>query len=90
MNASSTGIAFTCDRYLPVDAAIEVSMSWPVALEGSCPLRLVVKGRVVRSDGATAACTIERSVFRTQARSGFDDLRRAFAAAIGPPATVRA
>ena len=81
INASSGGIAFTCDRQLPLHASIEVSLSWPVALQDSCPLRLVAKGRVVRSDGASVACTIEKSEFRTQARSSMDDLRRVFASA---------
>jgi hypothetical protein len=90
INASSGGIAFTCDRQLPVNASIEISLSWPVALQNSCPLRLVAKGRVVRSDGTSAACTIEKSEFRTQARSSLDDLRQVFTSAVCQQAHVYA
>ena len=38
-------------------------------LEGSCPMRLIVFGRVVRSKGRLAACTADRYEFRTQARA---------------------
>lgn len=78
INASSAGIAFVCDRQLPVNARIELSVSWPVALQDTCPLRLVAKGRVVRCDGQRVACTIDKFEFRTQARN-LDSLRAALA-----------
>jgi len=79
INASSAGIAFDCDRALPVLAQIEISMSWPVPLEDACPLRLVARGRVVRCEGNSVACTIDRFEFRTQARR-HDPAGGAFAA----------
>jgi hypothetical protein len=78
INASSGGIAFRCDRPLPLNALIEFSVSWPVSLQDSCPLRLVAKGRVVRSDGRSAACTIDKFEFRTQSRN-LSNLREALA-----------
>lgn len=78
INASSAGIAFTCDRPLPVNARIELSVSWPVSLQDTCPLRLVAKGRVVRCEGVSVACTIDRFEFRTQSR-GLSNLRDALA-----------
>jgi hypothetical protein len=69
VDISSGGVAFTTDHYLPNDAMIEVSVSWPVTLENACPLRLVVRGRVVRNEGKAVACTIDKFEFRTQARS---------------------
>ncbi len=68
LNASSAGIAFTADRPLPLHARIEISMSWPVALQDACPLRLLAKGRVVRCEGGNVACTIDKFEFRTQGR----------------------
>ena len=47
---------------------VELSVSWPVMLEGSTPMRLIVFGRVVRSAGRLAACTVDKNEFRTQAR----------------------
>lgn len=78
INASSVGIAFRCDHPLPLDARIELSVSWPISLEDTCPLRLVAKGRVVRCEGNSVACSIDKFEFRTQSR-GLTNLREALA-----------
>ena len=78
INASSAGIAFQCDRPLPVNARIEVCVSWPVSLQDTCPLRLVAKGKVVRCEGLSVACTIDKFEFRTQSRN-LNNLREALA-----------
>jgi hypothetical protein len=62
-----------------MNALIEFSVSWPVSLDDTCPLRLVARGRVVRSDGASAACTIDKFEFKTQSRN-LGNLREALAA----------
>ena len=69
VDISSGGVSFTADRSLPADAMVEISLSWPVTLDNECPLRLVVKGRVVRNEGNAVACTIDKFEFRTQARA---------------------
>lgn len=69
LNVASGGVAFLIENTLPEGAFIELSISWPVLLEGSCPMRLIVFGRVVRSKGRLAACTADRYEFRTQARA---------------------
>jgi hypothetical protein len=86
INASSTGIAFHCDRPLPLHARIEFSVSWPVSLQDSCPLRLVGRGRVVRCEGRSVACTIDKFEFRTQSRN-LANLRETLAA-FAVPATA--
>lgn len=69
IDMGSGGISFYCDTKLPDSAFIELSVSWPVLLEGSCPMRLIAFGRVVRSNGLLSACTIDKYEFRTQARA---------------------
>jgi hypothetical protein len=64
----SGGIAFLTERELPVGSFIELAISWPVLLEDSCPMRLIVFGRVVRGCGRLTACTADKYEFRTQAR----------------------
>src|SRR3954452_9153947 len=64
----SGGISFSIGHELPVGAFIELSMSWPVLLDQSCPMRLNVFGRIVRNAGERCACTIDKYEFRTQAR----------------------
>lgn len=68
IDVSSGGVAVNVDQPLGLGAFIELSISWPVLLDASCPMRLIVFGRVVRSEGNRVACTIDKYEFRTQAR----------------------
>jgi hypothetical protein len=45
---------------------VELSVSWPVRLDGTCPLKLVVFGRIIRAEADRAAARIERYEFRTR------------------------
>ena len=69
VDMGSGGVAFRTDHRLQPGSFIELSISWPVLLEGSCPMRLIVFGRVLRSSSMYAACTIDKYEFRTQART---------------------
>ena len=69
LDMGSGGMAFVTEHQLMVGAFIELSISWPVLLEDSCPMRLIVFGRVVRSNGRQTACTVDKYEFRTQART---------------------
>ena len=55
VNISSGGVFLKTDRLLPVGKQIQVFINWPVLLDQRCPLRLVMTGRVLRSDEAGAA-----------------------------------
>lgn len=68
LDMASSGIAFLTDKQLPKGSFIELSVSWPVLLDDTCPMRLIVFGRVVRSLGRHTACTVDKYEFRTQAR----------------------
>ncbi len=68
VDVSSSGVAFQTERDLKTGAAVEVSISWPVLLNDSCPMRLVALGQVLRSSGGVAVCSIDKYEFRTQAR----------------------
>jgi hypothetical protein len=50
---------------LPAGGSIELVMNWPFLLEGVCPLKLVMRGRIVRSDGQRVAIQAEQHEFRT-------------------------
>ena len=69
IDMSSGGIAFAADETFKIGAYVELSVSWPVLLNGDCPMKLVVGGRVVRSDGRATAIRVEHHEFRTQRRS---------------------
>ena len=55
LDMGSGGMAFVTAHQLPLGSFIELSISWPVLLEDSCPMRLIVFGRVVRSAGRPSA-----------------------------------
>lgn len=66
-NISRCGVLFeTNDTLPPPSAEVEVLIQWPFLLDGVCPLRLVIRGHVVRTDGKTVAVRIKRHVFRTR------------------------
>jgi hypothetical protein len=68
VNMCSGGVAFTSEQMLTRGAFVELSISWPVLLDDSCPMRLIVFGRVLRTSGNTAITSIDKYEFRTAAR----------------------
>jgi len=68
MNISSGGVWFTTETMLTTGMPVELSMTWPVLLNDSCPMKLMIYGCVVRSNERGAAVAIERYEFRTQGR----------------------
>lgn len=69
INIGSGGIALRTDQPLAPKLYVELSISWPALLDQTCPMRLVVCGRVLRCNGRKSVCSIERYEFRTQART---------------------
>jgi hypothetical protein len=71
INISSGGLWFTTENPLTAGMPVELSMAWPVLLHDSCPMKLMIYGCVVRSNGSGAAVVIERYEFRTQGSRAF-------------------
>ena len=69
LNVGSGGLLFTTEERLQVGRQIEISMNWPARLGGTCPLKFVATGRVMRAEAGKAAVRIERYEFRTRASS---------------------
>jgi hypothetical protein len=69
IDMGSGGVLFQVEHDLPEGSFIQLSVSWPVLLDDSCPMRLVIFGRVLRSTGRKCACSIDKYEFRTQARA---------------------
>jgi len=82
LNISSGGVWFTTENILTAGMPVELSMSWPVLLNDSCPMKLMIYGCVIRSNDRGAAVAIERYEFRTQGS-------RAFQASQHPPVELR-
>jgi PilZ domain len=66
LNMSSNGVLFTTDEFLVPGRRVELAISWPAQLNSTVPLKLVARGRVVRSEGGAAAVEIQQYEFRTQ------------------------
>ncbi len=66
IDLSSSGLSFTPNRPLTTGRKLEISIDWPVLLDGCIQLQLVMRGRVVRTDGFTTGLQIERHEFRTR------------------------
>jgi PilZ domain len=69
IDMGSGGVAFVAEQELKPGAFVEISISWPVLLDKTLPMRLIVFGRVLRSVGCKTVCSIHRYEFRTQAQN---------------------
>ena len=67
LNMSSNGVLFTTDGFLIPGRRVELAISWPAQLNSKVALKLVARGRIVRSEDGVAAVEIQQYEFRTQA-----------------------
>lgn len=65
LDMSSGGVRFRTERPLIPGKRVEMAISWPAQLDNRCGLKLVARGRVVRSEGDQAAVEIQQYEFRT-------------------------
>jgi len=66
IDLSSTGLSFTADRPLLTGQKLDISIDWPVLLDGGVKLQLIMSGVVVRTTGTATALEIVRHEFRTR------------------------
>src|SRR5689334_24238087 len=71
LNISSGGVWFTTENTLTPGMPVELSMNWPVLLNDSCPMKLMIYGSGTRTNDRGAAVAIERYEFRTQGTRNF-------------------
>lgn len=65
VNISRGGVLIDATGTLFPGSRVEVMVHWPFLLEGVCPLKLVMRGRVVRSVGTSIAVQTSHHEFRT-------------------------
>ena len=58
---------FTTEQKLPVGFTVELSVDWPAMLDGTCALKFVAVGQVIRSEQRRAAVKIDKYQFKTRA-----------------------
>ncbi len=64
---SSGGILFDAGEVLPAGMRIELTIAWPVMLNGTTPMQMVVYGRTVRAIASQIAVRMDQHEFRTRA-----------------------
>ena len=67
INMSSSGLLLTTDQPLPSGAQIEIEMDWPAKRKHGVPQKMILIGRIVRSEGSThpvAGVMISRHMFQ--------------------------
>ena len=64
-NISSKGVAFRTAELLKPDWGLQMSIAWPVRLDGRCLLNCVLEGEIIRVQGELVVVTIRRTEFRT-------------------------
>ena len=65
VDLSSRGIAFASGEIIEPGTEIELAVNWPVLLSGTCAIKLVAFGRVVRSESGITGVEMTRHEFRT-------------------------
>ena len=69
INLCSGGVAIVTEQPLTPGGFVELSISWPVLLDETCPMRFIVFGRVLRCSGRRTVCSIDKYEFRTSGRT---------------------
>jgi hypothetical protein len=62
---SSTGLAFKCTVPLPVGKRLDLSVDWPAMLDGRLPMKLSLRGKIVRVQDGVVSVEILAKEFRT-------------------------
>jgi len=71
LDISRKGILFTTQQVLDVGEFVELSLEWPVRLDQKTPLKLVLRGRVVRSSDDRPAVFVRQHELRTLDVGGY-------------------
>jgi len=65
LDLSGGGVLFTTDSPPPVDQEVELRVAWPFLLQNVCPLEVVIRGEVLRTDARGTVVRMRDYEFRT-------------------------
>jgi hypothetical protein len=69
LNISSGGVLAACRDQLDINTNLELTIEWPVRIDGGIPLHLIMVGSVVRCDMSTFAVASSQLRLRPVGRS---------------------
>jgi hypothetical protein len=70
VNISSSGILVHLEENQSNVNSIQLSVKWPFLLDGLVPLQWIVRGNIVRADGASLAVEVINHAFHTAGKEG--------------------
>ena len=89
LNVSSSGLLMVTQHAFNAGMRLKLIIEWPSLLNGTTPLQLVTRGRVVRQWGPNVAVVLEQYQFRTKRRLAPLELTKTrYAVAAAPPPTL--
>jgi hypothetical protein len=65
VNISSGGVLVASQHEMSVGVLVDLSIEWPLLLDGRTPLQLIAFGRVLRRGNSHFVASVERHEFRT-------------------------
>jgi hypothetical protein len=71
-NISSRSILVESDNCLPIGKRIELRIDWPARLDGRCPLRLLIEGKILSRTTRGTVISIIRHEYRLSPRASLD------------------
>ena len=66
LDISSAAVRFTTEAQLSLRDLVKLTVSWPVLLDSTVHLQLIIGGTVVRAGGAEAVISILHHEYRTR------------------------
>jgi len=66
LNISSTGLLFRTAEGFQPGQTVEASIHWPLCLDNRVPLKLIIKGHIVRTERDNTAMRFENYEFKTR------------------------
>ncbi len=74
INMSRDGLLFRCTGLLVPGMKVEISIAWPIKLDGKIDLNLCVRGVIARTEGECIAAIILQPEFRIRGNRQTTDL----------------
>ncbi len=72
-DVSRGGVRFTADAPVPDGVDAELHIAWPFLLQDVIPLRLVMPGKILKTDQRGTVLRARSYAFRTYGPQGFHD-----------------
>ncbi|HUA63473.1 MAG TPA: PilZ domain-containing protein [Verrucomicrobiae bacterium] len=69
---SRSGVRFVTDCPPPDGLDIELRLAWPFLLQNVCPLELIIRGKVMKTEARGTIVALEHYEFRTCGPRSFD------------------